>query len=190
MSVQVGDRKYFAEIPAARETVLAPFRLWAQSGFAEGALDLLPSPHMTRPPVTSAKMLANVWSAALSGWNPDEMTEVDRAEAAARFEFTHHLLNELMMGEANIRDGYYAARRKGIVARTLALCGTVVFWVASTLWLPFWLTAPSLLATGFAIGACWKRLSRQVESAPRSFDTESLIASVLPWRAAQVPSRV
>ncbi|WP_327211396.1 hypothetical protein [Rhizobium leguminosarum] len=176
------DDKYFGEMDAVIDAVLAPFQEWAETGFAEGALDLLPSRPVARPAVISARVLNDVWEAALAGWNAETMTDDERAEASARFEFTHALLNRLMTREAEIRDAYYKARRNGMAARTLALSAAIVAAAAMAIWCPLWVTAPAALLAGVWIGTRAKTLSRKLDRVRPPVDVAPLIASVLPWR--------
>jgi hypothetical protein len=176
------DDKYFDEMDSALDAVLAPFREWAETGFAEGALDLLPSRRVAGPPVISARVLNDVWEAALAGWNAETMTDDDRAEASARFEFTHALLNRLMMRESEICDTYYKARRNGMAARTMVLSTAIVAAAALAGWCPFWVTAPVTFLAGIWIGARAKTLSRKLDRVRTPGDAAPLIVSVLPWR--------
>jgi hypothetical protein len=176
------DDKYFGEMDPALDAVLAPFRKWAETGFAEGALDLLPFRRFSRPPVISSRVLNDVWEAALAGWSADAMTDDDRAEASARFEFTHALLNRLMTREAEIRDAYYKARRNGMATRALVLSTALVAAAALAVWCPFWVTAPVTFLGGVWIGARAKALSRKLDRTRQPGDAATLIVSVLPWR--------
>lgn len=137
------DLKYFGSIDEACDRVLAPLKAWAGTGFAEGTLDLAPSRRIARPPLISARVLNEVWEQALGEWNPHKMTEEDRAEASARFEFAHSLLNRLMARESEIRDAYFKARRKGMTVRTLVLAAAIATWAVLSIWADWWLAWPA-----------------------------------------------
>lgn len=184
-----GDDKYFQHIDAACDTVLAPFKAWARVGFADGALDFWPSHVLARPPVISARVLNEVWEAALSGFEPDAMSEDDRAEASARFEFVHALLNRLMTRESEIRDEYHRGRRRGVVSRTAVLAAALVCWTVLAISAPLWITAPATFLGGIWIGARARRLY-EIRSRVRPVrNATPLILAVLPWASAGVADR-
>jgi hypothetical protein len=175
--------KYDGEIEHAIEAVLAPYRKWAETGFAEGVLYLLPSHRVSRPPVISSRVLNDVWEAALAGWNSETMTDDDRAEASARFEFTHTLLNRLMTRESDILDAYHKSRRAGMATRTLVLSIAFVGAAALAIWCPFWVTVTATFLAGIWMGKRAKKLAQTLDRAQPPGDTAPLIVSVLPWRA-------
>lgn len=180
------DAKYFGSIDEACGRVLAPLEAWAGTGFAEGALDLAISRQIAKPPLISARVLNKVWEQALGEWNSQTMTDEDRAEASARFEFAHSLLNRLMTRESEIRDTYYRARRNGMTVRTLVLAAAIATWTVLSIWATWWIAWPATFLIGLSLGTCWKRLSDQLRAAPKVGDPVKLILSVLPWNAAGV----
>lgn len=180
------DSKYFGSIDEACERVLAPLKAWAGTGFAEGALDLAISRQIAKPPLISARVLNKVWEQALGEWDSETMTDEDRAEASARFEFAHSLLNRLMTRESEVRDAYYKAHRTGMTVRTLVLAAAITTWAVLSTWATWWLAWPAIFLLGLSLGTCWKRLSDQLRAAPQVGDPAKLILSVLPWNAAGV----
>src|SRR5690606_15396386 len=66
------------------DRVLEPFEKWADTGYAEGVVDFLPS--LGRSPLLlSPSSLADVFHSSVTGLDPENATEADKEEAARRF---------------------------------------------------------------------------------------------------------
>lgn len=173
------------EVSPVLDRVLAPFERWADSGYAEGVIDFLPSLGST-PLLLSPSSLSSVFNAAMMGLDPENATESDKEEAARRFEFIERLVNQLMTRENRIRDRYYDARRKGMLHRTIVMLACMGVLVASSLALPAWglFAVSGLLAAAGAVGYHrFRKTARSLKSIYLFEGRGQLIIRELPWMA-------
>jgi hypothetical protein len=173
------------DIEPVLDRVLAPFEKWADAGYAEGVIDFLPSLGRT-PLLLSPSSVSAVFQTAMSGIDPDEATDADKAEAARRFGFIERLMNELMTREKGIRDRYYCARNRGMVQRTVVMLAGMGLFVAASVALPTWgaVMVGGLLACAGA--AAYHRFSTLAESLKSIYlfeDRAAFIVAALPWMA-------
>lgn len=171
------------EVRPVLDRVLAPFERWADSGYAEGVIDFLPS--LGRSPLLlSPSSLSAVFDAAMTGLDPENATEADKAEAERRFGFIERLINELMTRENQIRDRYYAARWKGMLHRTIAMLAGIGLFVAASVALPTWgsIAVGGLLAIAGVVGYHrFGTTARNLRSIYLFEERGPLIIRELPW---------
>lgn len=177
------------EIPAPYESapvldrVLEPFEKWADSGYAEGVIDFLPS--LGREPLLlSPGSVAAVFEAAMEGLDRENPSEEDKSEAARRFEYIERLLDGLITRENEIRDRYYLARRKGMLHRTFVGLAGIGTLVAASVALPTW---GSILISGLLGGAAvvgyhrFSKTAKALRSACLFEERGPRIVRELPW---------
>lgn len=175
------DHRYFEHLEQATAAVTAPFLEWAETGFAEGVLSFQPSP-AKRPSLLSSTVLNDIWESVFSDYRANDISDDERTEASARFEFAYALVNRLTVRESEMIDLYYRGRRNGMMARTVALATTVFAVGGSAIAFPWWASATMAFPIGVFIGRAAKRYRAQVRRASRPPDAAALILAALPWR--------
>ncbi len=173
------------EVGPVLDRVLAPFERWADSGYAEGVIDFLPS--LGREPLLlSPSSVSAVFQTALTGLDPDNATDADKAEASRRFGFIERLIDELMTRENDIRDRYHAARKRGMVHRTAVMFAGMGLITAASVTLPTW---GSLAVGGLLVGAgavAYRRIRMKADTLQCIYVFEERAARIiaeLPWMA-------
>lgn len=165
------------------DSLLEPFEKWADTGYAEGVVDFLPS--LGREPLLiSPATIGSVFEAAGHGLDPHDADESSKAEFARRFDFIERLFSELMTRENRIRDRYYAARNRGMIHRTaVLLCAIGIFTIIGVK-LPTWAAVAaggSMICAGVVT---YLRLSRGIERVRSIYvfeDRAARIVAALPW---------
>lgn len=171
------------EVDPVLDHVLAPFEGWADTGYAEGVVNFLPS--LGREPLPlSPSSVATVFQGALSGLDPEKATDADREEAARRFGFIVQLLGELMTRENIIRDRYYDGRNRGMMHRTVAMLAGMALITSAAVTLPTWglIAVGGLLACAGAVA--YQRFRARADSVQSTCLFEERAARIfaaLPW---------
>ncbi len=168
------------DLDTVLDRVLAPFEKWADAGYTEGVLDLVPS--LGRAPLLlSPSSVAAVFQSAFFDIERDNPTEADKAEVAKRFEFIERLMDQIMTRENLARDRYYVLRNRGMVHRTAAMLVCIGLFVAASVSLPTWTAATLGAALACSLIAAHRKFNNIRSGVRVPSDRAAQILAALPW---------